>query len=73
MSVRPALRDDVDAADHTAACAAYVERTRPADPAVGEHPAAPVRAYRTRERGGFGRVALGKDLAGVALRVGTPR
>ncbi|MEA2441077.1 MAG: hypothetical protein QOH76_2501 [Thermoleophilaceae bacterium] len=105
LGLRPALDDYRRAAEHTGACAEYLERT-----AAGEHPNAArlleaaaayrqtaanwstrvalydaadrrsraqllrrlmtARAYRARTVGGFGRAALGKDLAaGLALRV----
>jgi glycosyltransferase involved in cell wall biosynthesis len=107
-TLRPATDDYRNAAEHTRACAAYLERAARANPGAAERLlagarafaetaeswelrerlyAAPdrrsrarvlrrllaARAYRDRRTGGFGRVALGKDLAGVALRVGGRR
>jgi hypothetical protein len=105
LTLRPAIDDYRHAAEHTAACAAYLERTAAADPGQAARLAAGARAYRraaqnwstrialyeapdrrararllsrliagdaysVRQRGGFGRVALGKDVAaGVGLRV----
>lgn len=108
LTLRPAFGDYRRAAEHTAACAEYLEMTVPVDEAAAARLTAGARAYRrmaanwatrvslyeasdrrcrarllrhlieagayrARSGGGFGRAALGKDVAALALRTPADR